>query len=178
MGSSANFAGNTSFGPVAAGGRASFGNTFQGGSSTTFTATRVWCGAMDAPDNSGTLDTIFLYSEGLSSLDDVSVGLYADSTTTPGIPDTLIGLVETLNIGAYGAEWHEFDADGLNVTSGVDYWICVQENVGSQLRVYYASGGADDNHKGEGVTYNSWDDPFISDSSSTIDMSFYATYTF
>jgi hypothetical protein len=82
-----------------------------------------------------------------TATEDIQVGIYQDSGSNT--PQTLIGTEKQFdNIGVFSAQWKEFDVSGqgMNVTSGTNYWIGINGSAGNTT-LYMETAGADARHK-------------------------------
>ncbi len=143
-------------GVSAAGGSATIGNTTVGGSSgVDYDTGKIECYGPFAVSNNGTVNTIYLYSSNSSATLDIAVGLYVDSSGSPG---ALLG-TETrfTDAGTWAAGWKNF-AVSYSVSNGSSYWICRNiSEAGVYTRYYDASGG---NRKYNWSTYaDAWLNP-------------------
>lgn len=110
--------------PLASGGASdTIGATTTGASSTT-NWNPILCSAIDAPNITGVVSTIYVYSSNTSTTVDVTVGVYDDSSG----PNAIVGTEkETLNPGTWAEGWKGFAVStDVSLTAGINYWLCLE----------------------------------------------------
>jgi hypothetical protein len=161
------------------GGTEIIGYETEGGTAGTLTVNYIACSAMDAPSQNGTIDTIWIYNKNVDAGTDIKVGIYQDNGS--GTPSAKAGSeVEFTNIGYYATpQWSEYTGFNISVSSGVNYWICVQPSLDVQYSIYYNSLAGTNRHWDQTQTYGSaWPSTFTSSTSSALKYSMKAQVTY
>jgi hypothetical protein len=107
-------------GSVAAGGAETIGYEATGGTTSSFSAGRIYCSAVDSPSHNGTVTSVSLYISNTTSTTDMEVGLYSGNPTTKTGTETLFSDIGELAVG-----WHDYNVE-YTVSSGINYRICVR----------------------------------------------------
>ncbi len=148
---------------------ATFGRTDFGAGTTSFEGL-IYCG-LYAPGSNGTATNISWYST-QSSTQNSKAAIYADvDGTTAGAK-----LAESSeDAGAADANWRTGTIT-LALVSGTNYWLCAWAAAEAGTATLNTTGTGGVNTR-DTATYGTWPDPLVDDSSGTLHVPIYVTYT-
>jgi hypothetical protein len=152
------------------------GYTAVGAGSETRNSDYIVGGGKFTAPSSGTITSIWLYSANNNSGLDVKVGVYVDSSGSPGAK-VAGSPVEFLNMGTWSASWKEFSGLSFSITSGGVYWLMFIPSLNGSLTAYRDTAGSN-SYAYKAATYaNAWPDPYSKTGSNSTQWSIKATLT-
>lgn len=147
-------------------------NTVGASTATGYTG-YIYCQTPFTAPETGTITSVFLYSENDSAARHIKVGLYADDA---GSPKTLIAgsPCEFVGEGTWALEWHEFTPTAFPVQKDSIYWLTLAVATDS-LTLYFDAG----TQHYKGTAYGSaWPATFSSDGTLGRKVSVYGILTY